>query len=221
MSLRSLAIILLYIYTYYHLHPRLQPYSYTYHMYAYEAERWRACRYTNIAFSVNGYVSLTGFREFTPFPTCDTIEWTIENTALQTSYRSIITATHRALIIPSLDWATWRQRSWVQRPIGARGVLPAMTTIITITGRDCSSLQMIEIEYDRPNRVRIQFLRVNWARSPVEATYNGRGDLTPESTIPRTKGEVERRFTSQHSYDYIPSNWAKCAYLSLRVHLQL
>jgi len=60
MSLRSLAIILLYIYTYYHSHPRLQ-------LYSYEAERWLMCPYTIFAFSVNGYVSLTGFREFTPF----------------------------------------------------------------------------------------------------------------------------------------------------------
>jgi hypothetical protein len=66
-SLISLAIILLYLYTYCHSHPRLQPYSYNYHTYAYEAERWRTCPYTIIAFSVNGYVSLTGFREFTPF----------------------------------------------------------------------------------------------------------------------------------------------------------
>jgi len=34
------------------------------------------------------------------------------------------------------------------------------------------------------------------------------------------QGEV-RRFPSQHSYDYISPNWAKCTYLSLRVHLQL
>ena len=100
-SLRSLPIILLYIYTYYHSHPRLQLYSYNYHPYAYEAERWRTCPYTIIAFSVNGYVSLTEFREFTPFPTRDTMESTIEKTALQTGYRSIITAKHTALIIPS------------------------------------------------------------------------------------------------------------------------
>jgi len=38
-----------------------------YHTYAYKAERWRTCPYTMIAFSVNGYVSLTGFYEFYPF----------------------------------------------------------------------------------------------------------------------------------------------------------
>jgi len=101
MSLRSLAIILLYIYTYYHSHPRLQPYSNNCHMYAYEAERWRTCPYTIIACSVNGCVSLTGFREFTPFRMRDTIESTIGNTALQTRYGIIITVKHRALIVPS------------------------------------------------------------------------------------------------------------------------
>jgi hypothetical protein len=131
-SLISQAIILLYIYTYYHSHPRLQPYSYNYHTYAYEAERWRMCAYTIIALWVNGYVSLTGFREFTPFPTRDTMKSTIENTALQTRYRSIIPAKHRALIIPSFNWATWRQQSRVQRPIGARGASLAIMTIITI-----------------------------------------------------------------------------------------
>ena len=100
-SLRSLAIIFLYIYTYYHSHPRLQPYSNNYHTYSYEAERWRTCPYTLIAFSVNGYVSLMGFREFTPFRRRDTIKSTIENTALQTRYGSIITVKHRALIVPS------------------------------------------------------------------------------------------------------------------------
>ena len=102
-SLRSLAIILLYIYTYYHWHPRLQPYSNNYDTYAYEAERWRTCLHSIIPSSVNGYVSLTGFREFIPFPTRDTMESTIENTALQTRYRSIMTAKHGALIIPSFN----------------------------------------------------------------------------------------------------------------------
>ena len=145
----------------------------------------------------------------------------IENTALQISYWSIITAKHRALIIPSINWATWWQWRGVQRPIGVRGALPAMTTIITITGRDYSSLPTKQIEYDRSIWVRTPFLRVDWAQSPFEATHYGRRDLSPESTIPTTKGEVERQFTSQHSYDYIPSNWAKCAYLCLPVHLQL
>ena len=133
-------------------------------MYAYEAEHWRTCPYTIIAFSVNRYVSLTGFREFTPFPTRDTIESTIENTALQTRYRSIILAKNRALIIASSNWATWWQRR-VQRPIGAQDASPAMTTFITITGRKSPTLPMREIEYDRSNWVRTPFLPVNWARS--------------------------------------------------------
>jgi hypothetical protein len=45
-----------------------------------------------------------------------------------------------------------------------------------------------------------------------------RSDLTPERAIPRTKGEVEKQFTSQHSYNYIPSNRAKCTYFNWRVY---
>ena len=48
------------------------------------------------------------------------MESTIEYIALQTRYRNIITSKHGALIVPSFDWATWWQRSWVPRPIGAR-----------------------------------------------------------------------------------------------------
>ena len=66
--------------------------SYNYHTYAYEAERRRTCRYTIIAFSVNGYVSLTGFPEFTPLPTRHIIKSKIETTAFQTRYRSMTTA---------------------------------------------------------------------------------------------------------------------------------
>jgi len=61
-------------------------------MYAYNAECWRTCPYTINAFSVNGYVSLTGFTSFTPLPTRHIIQSTIETTALKTTYRSIITA---------------------------------------------------------------------------------------------------------------------------------
>jgi len=67
MSIRSLAIIFLYMYTSYHSPTRLQPYSYNYHTYAYEAERRHTCTYTIIAFSVNGYVPLSEFHEFTSF----------------------------------------------------------------------------------------------------------------------------------------------------------
>ena len=61
-----------------------------YHTYAYMAERWRTCPYTIIAFSVNGYVLLTGFHEFTPIPTRHIIQSTIEITALKMTYRSMI-----------------------------------------------------------------------------------------------------------------------------------
>jgi len=117
---------------------------------------------------VNGYVSLTRFREFTPFPKRDTTESTIEDTALQTRYRSIIHAKHRALIIPSVNWGTWWQQR-VQRPSGARGVSPAIRTSITSTWHNFPTLPTREIEYDRSNWVRTPFLQVNLARSPVQA----------------------------------------------------
>jgi hypothetical protein len=50
------------------------------------------CPYTIIAFSVNRYVSLTVFREFTTLPTCHIIMATIESIAFQTRYRSMTTA---------------------------------------------------------------------------------------------------------------------------------
>jgi len=62
-----------------------------YHTYAYQAERWCTCPYTIIAFSVNGYVSLTGFHKFNPLPTCHIIKSTIEITSLKTTYRIMIT----------------------------------------------------------------------------------------------------------------------------------
>ena len=117
-----------------------------------------------MAFWVNVYVSLTGFREFTPFPMPDTIESTIENTALQTRCRSIIPAKNCALIIPSFNWDTWLQRK-VQRPIGAQDASPAMTTFTTITGREYPTLPMSETEYTRSNWVRTPFWAGNWAQS--------------------------------------------------------
>jgi len=85
-SLRSLAIILPI-----HLHllslaSTFATVSYNYQTYAYEAERRRTCPYIIIAFSVNGCVSLTGFREFTPLPTRRIIKSTFEITAFQTRY---------------------------------------------------------------------------------------------------------------------------------------
>jgi len=45
-----------------------------------------------IAFSLNGYVSLTGFREFTPLSMRHIIKSPIETTAFETRYRRVITA---------------------------------------------------------------------------------------------------------------------------------
>jgi len=66
MRLRSLVIIL-------PIHPYLISLDCTfatvyhnYHSYSYQAECWHMCPYTIIASSVNGYVALTAFREFTP-----------------------------------------------------------------------------------------------------------------------------------------------------------
>jgi len=66
MRLRSLVIILpihLYLLS---LESTFATVYHNYHTYAYTAERWRTCPYTIIAFSVNGYVSLTGFKSCTP-----------------------------------------------------------------------------------------------------------------------------------------------------------
>jgi len=48
------------------------------------------------------------------------MESIIENTALQTRSQSIIAVTHRAVIISSLNWATWWQWSSIQRPGGTK-----------------------------------------------------------------------------------------------------
>jgi hypothetical protein len=104
-SLRSLAIILpIYIYTYYHSHPRLQPYSYNYHTYTYEAERRHTCPYTIIAFSVNGYVSLTGLRVDEFYPFSDATPLSQQFRILPSKrYRSIITAKYETLTVPSFN----------------------------------------------------------------------------------------------------------------------
>jgi len=91
-SLGSLAIILPI-----HLHllslaSTFATVAYNYHTYAYEAKHRRTCPYTIITFSVNRYVSLTGFREFTPLLTHHIIRSTIETAAFQTRYGSMTTA---------------------------------------------------------------------------------------------------------------------------------
>jgi len=91
-SLRSPAIILPIHLPLLSLASTFATVSYNYNTYAYEAERRRTCPYTIIAFSVNRYVSLMGFCEFTPLPTRHIIKSTIETTAFQTRYRNITTA---------------------------------------------------------------------------------------------------------------------------------
>jgi len=190
MSFSSLVMILLYIYTYYHSQPCLQPYSYNYHTYAYEAERWRTCPYSIIHFSVNGYVSLMGFRDLPLFPTRDITKSKIENTALQMRYQSITTAKHRALIVPSSNCNTWWLQRRVHRPIGARGVSLAITTSMTSTRQNFPTLPTREIEYDRSNSVGISFLHVHWAQSPAQAPTMDGVTVPLNTAISTIKGEV-------------------------------
>jgi len=142
-GLRSLAIILpihLYLLS---LESTFATAYHNCHTYAYKAERWRTCPYTIIAFSVNGYVSLTGFTSFTPLPTRHIIKSTIEITSLKTTYRSMITAsTDIDRFIIQLSTLMAAEKSSV--PTVARDASPAMTT-----GRHYSIRPMRETEYDR------------------------------------------------------------------------
>jgi len=91
-SLRSLAIILPIHQLLRSLGSTFAPVWYNSHTYAYEAERRCTCHYTIIAFSINGYVSLMGFREFTRLPMRHLMKSTIETAAFKTRYQSMITA---------------------------------------------------------------------------------------------------------------------------------
>jgi len=177
------------------------------------------------------------------------MESTIQNTALQTWYRSIITAKHEAFFIPSFNWALWRQRSWAQRPIGAQGASPAInTTTIMSTGHhqanDKNGIRSIQMSSRRhqllpkatidnrtPENSRLhpwtrQFtaetyraqrpngaqgaslklktmitstrpsLRVNGARSPVEAPTMDGVVIPLSATISKTKGDAEMIYQS-------------------------
>jgi len=197
-SLRSLAIILPI-----HLHllslaSRFATVSYDYHTYAYEAERRRTCPDTILAFSVNGYVSLTGLREFTRSPTHHITMSTIETTAFQTRYRSLTTASmdHDCYNIQlSLLMAAEKssETNWRRR---------------RVTGNDDNYHEywttLFDSAYER-NRIRLTSLISNTIPTSQlsaiisQRTYNQWRDLTPESAIPRTKGEVERRIGSQLS----------------------
>jgi len=66
MTLRSVPIILLLTSTLVLTRTRVQPYLIDYLTYPYTAERRHTRPYTIIGLSGIGYVSLTGFREFTP-----------------------------------------------------------------------------------------------------------------------------------------------------------
>jgi hypothetical protein len=88
-----------------------------------------------IAFSVNGYVLLTGFTSFTPLPTRHFIKSTIEITALKTTYRNMITASTDIdrFIIQFSTLMTAEKSSetnWRTRRV------TTMMTIITTTGRE-------------------------------------------------------------------------------------
>ena len=84
-----------------------------------------------------------------------------------------------------------------------------MTTTITSTEQDYTTLPMRAIKYNQSNRVRIQFLRVSWGRSSVRDPTIDAAIFLLNAAMSRTKGEVERRFTSQDSYNFIPSTRAK------------
>jgi len=141
--------------------------------------------------SVNEYVSLTRFREFTPFPMCDTIVSTIQNTALQTRCGSIITAKHGALIIPLFSGATRQQRSSVQRPIAQRSALPAITPIITI----CQTW-LFHLANNRNLTWSTWSSSNTIPMSPSTAiitqwTDNWRSDLTPENGLIKKQGQSQ------------------------------
>jgi len=124
----------------------------------------------------------------------DIMKSTIQNTALQMRYRSITTAKHRALIVSSSNWAAWRQRGWVQGPIGTRGASPAITTSIRSSGHDYSTHQqeklhkidLIEFEYNssesighvhQPDMLQWMGWSYPWMRPYQEPKAKSRDDL--------------------------------------------
>jgi len=154
------------------------------------AERWRMCPYTIIAFSVNGYVSLTAFTSFTPLPTRHFIKSIIEITPLTTTYRSMITAiTDIDLFIIQLSTLMAAEKSsetnWRTRRVAT------MRTIITTTGGNDSIRRLSISEYDRDIESNViptsQLSAISSQRS-----YNGRDASRPwwrlwqvqDSTLP-------------------------------------
>ena len=174
---RSLAIILpihLYLLS---LESTFATVFHNYHTYDYKAERWRTCPYTIIALSVNGYVSLTGFHEFTLIPTRLIIQSTLEITALKTTYQSMITAStdiYRFIIQLSTLMGAEKSSETNSR---MRRVTGDDDNIMT-TDRDYSIRPMRETEYDRDIESNIiptsQMSAISSQRS-----YNGR-DVSPQ-----------------------------------------
>jgi len=177
-SLRSLAIILLYLYTYYHSHPRLQPYSYNYNPYAYEAERRRTCPYTIIAFSVKGYVSLMGFREFTPFSDA----WYHEVNNWEYSPPNEISK-HHYCEAPSVD-------QFIIQLSHMRAVKSSTTNWRTrrVTSNDDDHEYRTRLFDPANERNCKRPIELSWNTVPTsqlseiisQRTYNRRSDLTPE-----------------------------------------
>ena len=149
-------------------------------------------------FSVNGYVSLTEFHEFTPLPMRHILMSTIETTAFRTRYRSMTTAStdhdrYNIQLSPLMAAEKGSENNW---------------RTSRVTGNDDNYHEYRTPLFDpayEGNRIRYTSLSSNSIpTSQLSAiisrrTYNQLRDLTPESAIPRTKGEVERRITSQLS----------------------
>ena len=137
-------------------------------------------------FSVNGYVSLTGFHEFTPIPTCLIIQSTLEITALKTTYRSMITAStdiYRFIIQLSTLMGAEKSSETNSR---MRRVTGDDDNIMT-TDRDYSIRPMRETEYDRDIESNIiptsQMSAISSRRS-----YNGRDASPSMKTNITTRG---------------------------------
>jgi len=188
-------------------------------------------------------------------------------------YRSIITAKHEVLTVPSFNWApdgsgVRPQTNWRTRRVArneddyypncrtppsltrqtSHTIDPDEFKTTSITSNGCNwppdsgevvtaplkasihggnlesseanwrTRRVTDIEDNDHEYKTIPTSQLSVITSP--STYNRRSKLTPECGHIENQGEV-RRFPSQHSHDYISSNWAKCTYLSLRVHLQL
>jgi len=132
-------------------------------------------------------------RDFTCLPIHRRATWSSLQMRLQAENRQIEAwlLQARISIVASFNWAPWWQRKRVQRWTLARDASPVMSRIITTTGRDHWILPLRETEYDREKSNNIPTTQLSAIIS--QRTYNQLCDLTPESAIPRTEGEGERR----------------------------